>query len=114
MARDREQLGAGVVRTAEPGEPRSTPAQNRRHHRNRFHVVDRRGLPQITGLDRKWRTDARGTALSLQRLDERRLFAANVGTRPHMDFDVKVKDLATLNGSPEQPLHPAALQHGFQ
>ena len=59
----------------------------------RLHVVHDRRLAEIADGHREWRADARLAWLTLERLDQRRFFAADIGARSDMDLDVEVKAL---------------------
>src|ERR1700749_1428142 len=52
------------------------------HPPQRLNVVDQCRQAEQTDLERKWRLVARQPALSFQALQQRRFFAANVGTGP--------------------------------
>ena len=48
----------------------------------RLHVVHDRRLAEIADGHREWRADARLAWLTLERLDQRRFFAADIGAAP--------------------------------
>ena len=90
MPRDAEHLRPGILRPAQPGEPAAAPPQDRRHHRNRLDVVDRRRTAIQTHRGRKWRLQPRHSLLALEALQQRRLFAADVGAGAAMHVDLEI------------------------
>ena len=90
MAREAIDLSAGVTRPANAGKPSGTAPQNRRHHRDRLDVVDRRRAAVEADLRREWRLQARLALLALQALEQRGLLAADVGAGAAMEVDVVV------------------------
>ena len=107
-----EQLGAGGVLGADRRVGAPAVAHDRQQVDQRLHVVDRGRLAEQARLGRIGRLAARLAAKSLQRVEQRGLFAADVGagTAPHFDVEVnpEAHDVA-----PEQA--PAArLRDGMQ
>src|SRR3990167_1728156 len=84
-------LGAGVVRPSEPGEPFGAATQDRRRDRNRFDIVDRRRAAIKSGAGRKRRLQARLALLALKAFKERGFLAANISAGAVMDKKVEIK-----------------------
>ncbi len=72
------------------GEPARPAPQDRRHHRDRFDVVDRGRAAVEPGAGRERRLEPRLALLAFEALDHRGLFAADVGPGAAMDEDVEV------------------------
>ena len=84
-ARDRDDLGAGRLLGAEPLEPLGAVGDDVGHVGQRLDVVDQ-GRPAVEALDRRERRlEARVAALSLERVEQRRLLAADVGAGAAVD-----------------------------
>src|SRR5690606_31487531 len=81
VAADLEQLGALVVLTPEAREPRAAATQDRRHHRDRFHIVDRRRAAIKPRTGREWRLEPRLPLLAFEAFDHRGFFTADVSAR---------------------------------
>ena len=118
MARDAEQLGAGVVLAAETREPRAAATQDRAGYRDRFDVVDGRGAAIEAHIGREWRLQPRHALLALKALDERRLLAADIGAGAVVDVDVegvvvdvRRTDEARLVGFVHRALEGELLRH---
>ncbi len=79
VARDREDLRAAVVRPAEIEERLAAVADDPRHRGERLGVVDRRRLAVEAEARRERRLEARLALLAFERLEQRRLLAADVG-----------------------------------
>src|SRR6266850_3484725 len=79
MAGDTKQLGADIVGPADGGEPGGTPPQNIRRHRDRFNVVDSGRAAVEADIGREWRLQPRHALLAFEALQERGLFAADIG-----------------------------------
>ncbi len=90
MARNAEELGAGVVRTAETGEPVGTTAQDSRGDRNRLHVVHRGRRAVETDIRRERRLEARHALLALKAFEEGGFFAADIGACAVMNVEIEV------------------------
>ncbi len=71
-------------------------------------------LLQIAVRHRERRAVARHAALAFQRFDQRRFFAADIGTRAEMDLDVEIETLLAEDAVTQQIAFAAALQHGLQ
>ena len=78
VARHREDLGAAVVRPAQVREPLAAVADDPGHRGEGLGVVDRRGLAVEAEARRERRLEARLALLALERLEQRRLLAADV------------------------------------
>ena len=91
VAGNAEELEAGRLLRADGFEPVRALRQDRRHPRQRLDVVDDGRLAEEAGVDRERRAVARLAAMPFERLDERRLFAADVGAGAHADLDVEVE-----------------------
>ena len=78
VAGHREELRAAVVRPAEIEERVAAVADDPRHRGERLGVVDRRRLAVETEARRERRLEARLALLAFERLEERRLLAADV------------------------------------
>src|SRR5215831_19237269 len=91
VAGNAEQLGAGVVRPADAGEPGAAAPRNVRHHRDRFHVVDRGWAAVDPDIGRKRRFQARLALLAFEAFQQRRLLAADIGSGAVVDDDVERK-----------------------
>ena len=84
-ARDRDDLGAGRLLGAEPLEPLGAVGDDVGHVGQGLDVVDQ-GRPSVEALDRRERRlEARVAALSLERVEQRRLLAADVGAGAAVD-----------------------------
>src|SRR6185312_6284629 len=85
VARDRDELRAGRALDAELGVARAAHLDDRRDGREGLDVVDeRRPLVQaLVGGER--RLEARVAALALERVEQRRLLAADVGAGAAVD-----------------------------
>ncbi len=90
MARDAEQLGAGILRPAEAGEPRRAAAHDFGNRRHRFDVVDGGRAAVKAGIGREWRLEARHALAALEAVDQRRFLAADVGAGAAVDVDVEI------------------------
>mmetsp|Transcript_9730 Transcript_9730/g.39603 ORF Transcript_9730/g.39603 Transcript_9730/m.39603 type:complete len:528 (-) Transcript_9730:20-1603(-) len=90
VARDGEQLGAGVVLAAERVEPARAAAQDRRRDGDGLDVGHRRRAAEDADVRRERRLEPRLALLALERLDERRLLAADVRPRAAVQVDVVV------------------------
>src|SRR5690606_30645410 len=90
VAGDAEDLGAGVVRAAEAGEPGGAAAQAGRDDRDGLDVVDR-GRPAVhADRGRKRRLEARLAHLAFEALEQRGLLAADVGAGTPVQTDLEV------------------------
>src|SRR5690606_32799462 len=102
VTRHGENRGAARALDAQVGEPLRTFAQDRRNRRDALRVVDRRGLAVEPEIRRKRRLEARLAGLALERLEERRLLAADVRARADERVDVHVY-VRAANAFAEQP-----------
>ncbi len=84
-------LGAGIFAFRQAFVPLDAVGEDRRHVRERFHIVDAGRLAPYARARREWRFGARVSATPFQRVDQRRLFAADVAARAgvHDQFEVK-------------------------
>ena len=85
VAGDAEQLGAGVVRAADAGEPRRAAAQDGRRDGDRFDVVDRRRAAIEADIGRERRLQARLALLAFEAFEQRRFLAADIGAGAVVD-----------------------------
>ena len=90
MAGDAEQLGAGVVRPADAGEPGGAAPHDVGHHRDALDVVDRGRAAIEAHVGRERRLQPRLALLALEAFEQRRLLAADVGAGAVMDVEVEV------------------------
>ena len=94
MPGDAEELRPdGPLRT-EPGVRGRALGDEERHVDERLDVVDRRRLPEEPDLDGEGGLVPRLAALALDRVEERRLLAADVGARAAPDLDVEPEAVA--------------------
>ena len=89
MAGDGEELGARVVGLAEAGEPGRAAAQNGRRDGDGFDIVDRRRAAVEADIGRERRLQPRHALLAFEALDQRRLFAADIGAGAVMDIEIE-------------------------
>src|SRR6185437_7834633 len=89
MAGDAEQLGADIVRPADPGKPGCTAPQNIGRNRNRLDIVDRGRAAVQADIGRKWRLQPRLALLAFETLQQRGFLAAYIGARPVRDIEVE-------------------------
>ena len=89
MAREAEQLGPGRALGPDPGEGLAAVGHDAQDVGQRLDVVDDRRLAEQPDLDRERRLVARLAALALDRLEERRLLAADVGAGAAPELDVE-------------------------
>ena len=75
---------------AEGGEPGASPPADAGRHGDGLHVGHGRRAAEDAHVGREGRLEARLALLALQRLDEGRLLAADVGAGAAVDEDVKV------------------------
>jgi hypothetical protein len=73
-------------------------------------IVDRGRLLQIAALGRKGRPVARRAALALERFEQRRFLAADIGAGAELDPDVEIEPFAAADIGAEQPEAAAGLQ----
>lgn len=89
MARDAEEFGALVAFASEAGEPVTAATCDRRSDRDSLDICDGRRAAKETDVGRERRLQPRLALLALNRLDEGRLLAADVGARTAVEVDVK-------------------------
>ena len=99
VAREREDARAGRVLDAELRVLRAAHLEHRRHRRDRLDVVHRRRRGIEAGDRRERRLRARLPALALERLEERRLLAADVRPGAPVEHD---RDAAEEIGLPHR------------
>ena len=117
---DAEELGAGVVRLAEPREPGAAAAQDRRRDRDRLDVVDGRRAAVEAHIGRERRLQPRHALLALEAFEQRRLLAADIGAGAVVDVavereavDVVLADQPRLIGLVDGALQRLALADVF-
>src|SRR3954452_2201969 len=86
---DAEELGAGVVRLAEPREPGAAAAQDGRRDRDGLDVVDGRRAAVEAHIGGERRFQPRQALLALEALEQRRLLAADIGPGAVVDVAVE-------------------------
>ena len=106
VAGDAEQLVAGRLVGAEALEPVDALGEDAGHRGERLDVVDDGRLVEQAGDHRERRPVARLAAEALERLDERRLLAADVGAGAQGDDDVEVE--AVVAAGCRWPSRPAS------
>ena len=79
-----------------------------------FDVVHHGRLVHVAAGDRERRPDARLAGFAFERLDQGRLFAADVGAGTEMDLDVEIEAADAGNVLAEQLLRPHAGQVGLE
>ena len=90
MAREAEELGAGVVGAAERGEPGGAAAQNVGDDGDGLDIVDRGRCAIEPDIGGEWRFEPRHAFLAFEALEQRRLLAADIGARPVMQIELEV------------------------
>ena len=90
MAGDAEDLGAGVARPADAGEPRRAALQDRGRGRDRLDIVDGRRTAIKPDSRRKGRLQPRHALLAFEAFEERRFLAANVGAGAAVQINLDV------------------------
>src|SRR4029077_12476033 len=90
MARDAKELGAGVVRPADAGEPYGATAKDGGRDRNRLDVVHRRRAAIEAGAGRERRLQPRHALLAFEAFEQRSLFTADIGAGAAMDVKIEV------------------------
>ena len=90
VARDGEELGAGVVLAAETSEPGAATAEDGRGHGDGLDVGDRGGAPVEAHVCRERGLQTGLALLALERLDHGSLLTADVRTGTAADVDVEV------------------------
>jgi hypothetical protein len=111
VSADRKDLTAGGLVRAFAAEPIAAPLDHARGGEKGLDIVHHGRLIVEAAGHREGRALARDTALALERLDQRRLLAADVGARTQVDLDVEVEAVAAENPRAEQALGATALQH---
>ena len=101
VAGQAEQLRPGRALGADPGERLAALEHDERHVGQRLDVVDDGRLAEQADLDRERRLVARLAALALDRLEERRLLAADVGAGAAPELDVEGEARAEDVGAEE-------------
>ena len=89
MARNTEQLGALVPRTAETGEPWRTTSADGGGNRDGFDVRDSCWATEEANIGRERRLETGFTLLALEGLDERSLFTTDVRSRSTVEVDIE-------------------------
>src|SRR5690606_14137830 len=111
VTRQRHQLGAGVVRAAEAGEPVRAATQDGADHGDRLDVVHGRRAAIEAGARRERRLQTRLALLAFKRLQQGRLFAADISARAVVDVDVEVPAMDVVVA--DQPGLIGLLDGGF-
>merc|ERR1719209_1493641 len=101
VARDVEQLGAGVPGAAHAGEPVSSPPADGRSHGDSLDVGDSGGTAEDTDVSGEWGLQAGLALLTLQALDQGGLLSADVGASTTVHKEVEVIAGATGVSSQE-------------
>ena len=94
MARQREDPEAVGLLGAEVGEPVGAVVDDRRDRRDRLDVVDHRGAGVQTLDGRERRPVSRQPAVALERGEQRRLLAADIGARARVHHHVEAEAAA--------------------
>src|SRR4029077_20311854 len=94
VAGDAVELRPRVLRDAEAFEPFRPVLDDQRHARERLHVLDDRRPAKRADHRGERRLDARLAAMTLDRLDESRLLAADVRAGTSSDGDIEVESTA--------------------
>ncbi len=121
MAGNAEELGAGVVGTAEAGEPGRAAAQDRRGDRYRFDVVDGRRRAIKTDIRRERWLQTRHPLLAFKAFEKCRFLAADISPGAMMDINVEAPararrirpEEACVIGFVDGGLKPLALANEF-
>ena len=99
------------------GEPGRPLAQDRRHGGEALGVVDRRRRAVQAEVRRKRRLEARLARLALERVEQRRLFAADVGARADEAYRCRNRrrcpGCSCRAGPPRRPPASAASKRGI-
>src|SRR3546814_17893012 len=90
MARYLEQLCTGVILAPDRREPSGATPENRRRHRDRFDVVDRRRTAVTADARRKRRLQARMALLAFQAFELRGLLAADIFASAELSGDTYI------------------------
>ena len=90
MAREAEELGAGVVGLAERGEPGRAAAEDIGHDRDQLDIVDGGWRAIEPDIGREWRLQPRHALLAFEAFEQRRLLAANIGAGAVMQIEIEV------------------------
>merc|ERR1719402_1162337 len=101
VARDVEQLGAGVPGAAHAGEPVSSPPTDGRSHGDSLDVGHSGGTAEDTDVSGEWGLQAGLALLTLQALDQGGLLSADVGASTTVHKEVEVIARATGVSSKE-------------
>ena len=106
VAGQAEQLRPGRALRADRGVRLAAHPRMQRDVGQRLDVVDDRRLAEQADLDRERRLVARLAALALDRFEERRLLAADVGAGAAPELDVEARSPEPRMSSPEQARVP--------
>ena len=93
-ARDLHNLGAAILLRPLRSPPLGSTLEHERHAGDALHIVHHGGAAEDADHRGERRLEAGLAGLPFERLDERRLFAADVGARAAMDVDVEVQSAA--------------------
>src|SRR5579862_1156089 len=104
VARDAEDLGAGVARPADAGEPRGAALQDRRRYRDRLDVVDRGRAAVKPDRRRERRFKPRLALLALEAFEEPGFLAADIGAGAavHVDVNIIARAAGVLANEPRR------------
>src|SRR5665213_3535783 len=90
MARNAEDLGAGIVGPANAGKPISAAAQDGGRDRDAFHIIDSGGAAIEAHIGGEWRLQPRLALFAFQRFQQRGLFTTDIGTGAVMDIEIEI------------------------
>ena len=90
VAGNAEELGAGVVRPADAGEPGRAAPQDVGHDRDALDIVHRGRAAVEAHVGRERRLQPRLALLAFQAFEQRGLLAADIGAGAVMDVDVEI------------------------
>src|SRR5262245_61519712 len=90
MARETEQLGAGVVGSAERCEPGCAAAQDIGHDGDGLDIVDGGWRAVEADIGREWRLEPRQALLDFETFEQGCLFAANLSSRPMAKIGIEI------------------------
>merc|ERR1719422_1297868 len=114
VARDVEQLGAGVPGATHAGEPVSSPPADGRSHGDSLDVGHSGGTAEDTDVSGEWGLQAGLALLTLQALNQGGLLSADVGASTTVHKEVEVIARATGPGSHGSASHQAAFNQSVR
>src|SRR5271155_1874207 len=95
MPREAVDLGTGVLRPADSGEPARAATQDHRYDRDRLDIVDRGRAAIETDLRREGRLQARLALAAFKTFEQPGFLAANIGASAAMQVEFKIPAGAT-------------------